>query len=47
MMAPAANPAADKCPGRAGIVALMMKRLCAFVGKLDRQRGDQGAGGKS
>jgi hypothetical protein len=38
---------ADECPGRASIEALIMERLCAFIRKLHRQRGDQSAGGKS
>src|SRR5450631_1390424 len=37
---------ADKCPRSAIVEALMMKCLCALIGKLDRQRGDQSAGGK-
>src|SRR5260370_25747028 len=38
---------ADKRPCRTRIVALMMKRLPAFIRELDRQRGDQNAGRKS
>src|ERR1700754_3144280 len=41
------EPRTDECPCRVRIEALMMKGLRAFIRKLDRQRRDQGAGGKS
>jgi hypothetical protein len=41
------KPRADKHPGRACIEALLMERQRPFIRKLNRQRGNQGAGGKS
>ena len=38
---------ADKGPRRASIETLNVERPCAFIRKLDRQRGNQGAGRKS
>jgi hypothetical protein len=37
---------ANENPCRAGVKTLLMERQRAFIGEFDRQRGNQGAGGK-